>query len=162
MHRPSQCRPAAGEINWRGRGIEDGATVPQASMHYGAGRGDALLPSVPALAHRPGFAVLREGVDVLGALCRRLVLASDPSGGRLLALLVLPLRQPFHGGRFLLVLRRGLIAGILLLRFVLRGEELPVRISLCLSKFSCGPFPTLTIALLISASGVECVPGGGV
>ena len=31
MHRPSQCRPAAGEINWRGRGIEDGATVPQAS-----------------------------------------------------------------------------------------------------------------------------------
>ena len=36
-------------------------------------------PSVPALEHRPGFAVLREGVDVLGALCRRLVLASDPS-----------------------------------------------------------------------------------
>jgi len=38
-------------------------------------------PRVPALAPRPGFAMPRESVDVLGALgalCRRLVLASVP------------------------------------------------------------------------------------
>ena len=38
----------------------------------------------------------------------------------------------------------------------------PVLISLSLTKFSCGPFPTLTISLLISASGVDaCVPTHG-
>jgi len=35
-------------------------------------------PRVPALVPRPGFDVPRESVDVLGALCRRLVLASVP------------------------------------------------------------------------------------
>jgi hypothetical protein len=37
---------------------------------------------------------------------------------------VLPLRRPFLGGWLLLFLRRGLIAGFLLVRLVLRCEEL--------------------------------------
>jgi hypothetical protein len=45
-------------------------------------------------------------------------------GWRLLVLLVLPLRRPFLGGGLLLFLRRGLIAGFLLVRLVLRWVEM--------------------------------------
>ena len=51
-------------------------SVPALVEGVGVGR---WRPGAPALEHRPGRDVHREGVDVLGALCRRLVLASDPS-----------------------------------------------------------------------------------
>ena len=49
--------------------------VPSLVGGVGVGR---WRPRVPALPPRPGFAVPRESVDVLGALCRRFVLASVP------------------------------------------------------------------------------------
>ena len=45
-------------------------------------------------------------------------------GGHLFVLLVLLLRRPFPGVLLLLILRRGLIADVLLVRLVLRCEEL--------------------------------------